>query len=58
LRKSHFQLGTAPPVTASLAKQDFKEVDLFNNGPQDTTVIRQRMQKGSLQIGDEKNRKL
>ena len=56
LRKSHFNLGTAPQITESSAKMAFKELDILNNGVADTSSIRDRMQKGYFRIGDDKNR--
>ena len=33
-------------------------MNIVNNGPADTSAIRDRMQKGYVKIGDEKNRKI
>jgi hypothetical protein len=45
-------------VNESLAKNDFKELDIKTIGAADTSLIRDRMQKGYFKIGDDKNRKI
>ena len=57
LRKAHFNLGTAPQVTESSSQSQYRGQDQVNQ-PKNIKDVKDKMQKGSITIGDDKNRKI
>ena len=52
LRKSHFMIGTAPPLMESSAQSAFKNLEINNEGSNQKIAIQNKMQRGNFRIGD------